>query len=795
MGSICELCSVYVAESGSVRVEPDGPVIPPSAVARCGLLSPLCSDTAEIVHLPISKAHLSAWLLAVDGHARRCVPVPKLLLALEAADVLSDRETILAACTALRAPMLQALGVALPPGCVKATGGLHASVCTGGGQLTPEWAAQILFRLPLDLATTLLRVTIGPQRQPPLAAQPPLLSIPGQFSTLRDDLFPLVLRACAPCIDAHHALAVRAAPDSHAMLVTALPYLTTLTALTVVISRRDVTDVEVSLLMHAVRRLPRLVQLSVTDEESNSQRMVSLALSLAAAPRLQHLSLTIPGQPCGMGLLLDALQQPQPQTLCALELCCNLTDVHAPQLSMMLPGLTALRELTLRQARLSHEQAANLVATAAALPGFTRLTLDHVLRFRDDADILCAAIGCATGLRALQLREAPGGIPLLTGLGGALERHLAACTALTALDVGTSLPRGSLQPLGALLRKLPEVQHLSVRGARRIYNDLAGLRQFASGLQQLQGLTALDLGGCAITVPVAVEVAAALPRLPVLRVLWLDNACMHPLYSSWAEPAAQVAPALAHMTGLQELHLAGCALGQHGAVALAPAVQAMLWLRGLQLQQNGLGSAGMRALTPALAKLTRLQVLNLSRNEITAEGMELLARGFGGLLDLRELVLSDNPLLARGAAAFAAGIATVSPPTAAAPCARAAAAVAEGHQACAPPTTLSSMSSCETTSDDATAPPVEDEEAQHSMMGTGATRGAEQTALTRLERLQVDRCNIGATGLAALSAAVRVMHELRELWCGVEGMRGTDAEAAAAHVAHLVSTNPGLFVA
>lgn len=660
------------------------------------------------------------------------------------------------------------------------------------------WRAgvQILLQLPQNLATTLLRVTIAQQRYPPLAVGPPALVIPGPLSTLPAALFPLVMHACAPCIDTHRALAVRAAPDSHAILVATLPQLTTLTALTVVIPRYDATDVDVSLLMRAIRRLPHLARISITDEESNSQRMVSLALSLAAARSLRSLSLTIPGEPYGLGLLLDALQQRQPQTLRALELCCTMTDVHAPQLTAMLPGLTSLQELSLRQAQLSHEQAAELVAVSVAVPGLTRLALDHVLRFRGDADVLCEAIGRVNTLRALQVREAPGGIPLLTGLGDALARHISSCSMLTALDLGTSLPPASLQPLGELLSSLPGLQLLSVRGARRLYNDIGGLRTFMSALQQLQGLTELDLGGCAITVPVAVEVAAALPALCALCVLWMDNACMQSMYDSWAEPAAQIAPALALMPSLHDLSLDSCSLGFEGIAAVVPALGRMVWLRRLRLRQNGLGAAGARWLMPALCKLSRLQVLDLAGNEIPGDAMAVLVGAFEGLRDLRNLDLSDNPLMQAGAVAFAQGVSVRS----SSPKASHSAAVTAGS--CGDSQTFDVVACMGHVSLSDSEAAGEDEGPQPTARGHGAAAGGAaaeatayavvQTTLMRLERLQLQRCSLGASGLATLLPVVGAMTSLREVWLGVDGIRSVQVER---EVAQLLATNPSLFVA
>ena len=87
MVSHYDLCTVGVAESGQVCVEPDGPVIPAAAVARSGLLAPLSLSHEETVQLPISKRHLLAWLSTVDEGTRRCVSVPNLLLALEVSPV------------------------------------------------------------------------------------------------------------------------------------------------------------------------------------------------------------------------------------------------------------------------------------------------------------------------------------------------------------------------------------------------------------------------------------------------------------------------------------------------------------------------------------------------------------------------------------------------------------------------------------------------------------------------------------------------------------------------------------
>lgn len=58
--------------------------------------------------------------------------------------MLCDQKAIHAVCTALRAPMLQALSIAPPPGAAAtAAAGFHASVSTDAGQLDPQWAAQV----------------------------------------------------------------------------------------------------------------------------------------------------------------------------------------------------------------------------------------------------------------------------------------------------------------------------------------------------------------------------------------------------------------------------------------------------------------------------------------------------------------------------------------------------------------------------------------------------------------------------------------------------------------------------
>lgn len=82
MAGCCDMCSIGLSDSGHIHVQPDGPVIPPTALARSGLLAHLSLTADESVELPISKEHMSAWLMTVAG-SRRCISVPQLLLALQ----------------------------------------------------------------------------------------------------------------------------------------------------------------------------------------------------------------------------------------------------------------------------------------------------------------------------------------------------------------------------------------------------------------------------------------------------------------------------------------------------------------------------------------------------------------------------------------------------------------------------------------------------------------------------------------------------------------------------------------
>lgn len=652
---------------------------------------------------------------------------------------------------------------------------------------------QVLLQLPEELATTLLRTAVAPPRNPPFTDEPPLLSLPDQLNAAPQELFPLVLHACAPCISTHRVLAMRPISQPHHVgLVAALPQLTTLTALTIVVPRLEVADVDLLQLMHAAQRLPHLTRMSITDEESNSQRAVSFTVGLAAAPRLQSLTLKIPGEPYGMGPLFHALQQRQMHTLRALELCCALTDVHTDQLAVMLPVLTVLQDLTIRDARFSHEDAAAVVSAVAALPGVTRLELDNVLRFRDSAEGLCAAIGRVGSLHALRLREAPGGILQLIGLGEALQHHISACSHLTSLDLSTNMLRESLRPLGQLLRSLPRLRCLSVHGALRLCDDIGGVRIFAAGLRQLQGLTRLSLKGCVITVPVAMEIAPALAALCALRVLRIDSACMETMYSSWAEPAGVIAPVLQRMSALEDICLDSCALGVEGIAEVAVAVSSMPWLRQLRLRNNSIGVAGVQTLVPALARLTRLQLLDLSVNAVMAEDVAVLASCFRVLGDLRELNLSHNPLKPAGAAALAAGVSEL---------ATIPAELDEGGRECCndlgePP---GGLQPCDGAKRMDHVPPADP--AAVFAVGGGPQRGAQvgcehaaaaQTALLRLERLLLEGCGFGATGLAALAPAVLGMLRLRELWLDVDGMRSAAADQVAAQ---LLAKNPALFLA
>jgi hypothetical protein len=211
----------------------------------------------------------------------------------------------------------------------------------------------------------------------------------------------------------------------------------------------------------------------------------------------------------------------------------------------------------------------------------------------------------------------------------------------------------------AQLLALPSLQDLSLAGASRVDDEAL------SWLQQLTGLTRLDLSGTAVTgVPppeVAPEpagpvaegagaqqegqlaaagagAAAADALIPGFQNIWLPDPA-----PAAAQPAAvQPTQGWALLALLVDLDLTGSRLAAAGCQALA-ALASTGTLRRLQLGGPGVDSSALKA----VARLGSLQKLRLLQASATDAGLAQLS----GLQELRVLVVERCLLITPGAVA------------------------------------------------------------------------------------------------------------------------------------------------
>lgn len=253
------------------------------------------------------------------------------------------------------------------------------------------------------------------------------------------------------------------------------------------------------------------------------------------------------------------------------------SQVHA--FAACLPQLPRLQLLGLSGARLGEERAPLLAEGVRGCVSLTQLDLSGaVLGDAGAAALLTAASSCRA-LRKLDLRRCG----LEDGLGAAsLAGLLAACTAVTALDLG----RNALSNLRLWRHRLPE----ALGGARR--------------------LRVLSLRGC-------VDLS--------------DSG------------AARLAAVLGGCWGLEELDLAACGVGDAGAASLAAGAPHCPALAKLRLSANCITDDGAVAWAEALPACARLERLDLGENAVRDRGVDALTEALGKCAALRCLVLRNNP--------------------------------------------------------------------------------------------------------------------------------------------------------
>lgn len=598
---------------------------------------------------------------------------------------------------------------------------------------------QVLRGLTPDLAVALLRQALAPAAPQPLDAGTPQIAVPPQFATLPPKLRPLAVRACAPCNSKLIAISIKfpelshspTAPSSIAFASSAIPAVTGLTSLSLAFRRQARTtggfDGKLAALLSAACSLPHLATLRISSLSLTPPRLHALARNLPRGRRLQTLCLA--ASPLADDLdaaetLADALVAVP--RLKRLELHdTKLQPAHVTALGTALQLSTSLAELSVTDSFLTSVAASALATAAAANPTCRDVEINRVTHIDGSRAPmeLAAALGAATGLAALTLRQYSSRRQALP-FTRVLAEQMRGARSLTRLDLGDSLGPGGAGPVGpvaAVLGSLAGMRHLNMRGAVVAEDEeSSGLARAIGGLPHL---TLLDLS--AVTAPAALleQLAQALREHAWLQVLRLsaqasdDKACRR--------GAPAFATSLASMHALNELELGN--LAEEAVALVAPVVAAMGGLSVLRLEDSELGCGDGFALEEFVKELRQkrsceLRVLSLAGNDLDGASMIELARGLRNRPALRELDLSGNPIGVRGARKLAR--------------------VLSGQVSFA------------------------------GAAGLGAGEGGCRPAA--LELLSLRECGMCRDGIGALLPAVQCMHHLREL--RVSGNPGVDTE-------------------
>ena len=374
-----------------------------------------------------------------------------------------------------------------------------------------------------------------------------------------------------------------------------LPSLARLTSLKFergTLSRGDIAALTPSLrLLTSLKRLelPELIWLRKNPDTVSE--LSALSSSLAGLVSLEHLALG------GAGL-------------------------SAEDLNRMLPSLTALRHLDLRNNHLTSDIAPALVALRA----LTHLDLlyNDVWRAEEGRASVCATLSLLTGLVFLDLGGNGSGVR---------------CDDSTTTALGHGMPQ-SLTYLSMTFGGL----------------STDGILAFVPGLQRLTALRLLNLSSNIPSFPDNAEartrcmhaLANCLERMPGLISLDLsDNnlgpACIPALVSG-----------LQHLRNLQNLNLGGNVLT--GAQALIDCLQHLQELRDLDLSINELGVSDAQRLAACLPCLPKFRELNLYSNSLGSAGFAALMGSLVDLPSLAKIDVRDNQVTGIAVMALAAAL-------------------------------------------------------------------------------------------------------------------------------------------
>lgn len=200
-----------------------------------------------------------------------------------------------------------------------------------------------------------------------------------------------------------------------------------------------------------------------------------------------------------------------------------------------------------------------------------------------------------------------------------IDKDLAVCLSVCLRDM-TSLTTLSLENCGLKSSSCISKGLIHLTGLQHLdlsYNEWMGMQPLQPALAAMTCLQDLKLAGCDESIVDLPCEMTSLTRL-VLR------GCKCYYYEGDDRPV-QLATAFGAMTSLQYLDISDMGLhGEHTRSVLR-SLKNLVSLTALHIRNNNLCTSGVVAMLPALKKLTKLQELGLSHNDLIAFDIRLLA--------------------------------------------------------------------------------------------------------------------------------------------------------------------------
>ena len=354
---------------------------------------------------------------------------------------------------------------------------------------------------------------------------------------------------------------------------------------------------------------------------------------------------------CGLQLIASALMHMRSLRSLHLSHCYCAPPCDEQYIAQALLALTALTRLELPY--FDALDCSQILRAVVRKPALQHLNMDAMALSRMPHNGAEYLVGL-TALTYLSVR----GTALEAYETGLICEHLPQLARLQHLDLSScELPESGEEYLANSLSVVSHLQHLALYETGE-FGD-AGVQLLATRFSSVAGLTHLDLGwqhfGDAATMPTFAAHLTVLGTLCTLRLAWCRLAAAH---------MHELAPALATLTRLKQLHLSGNDLRVDGAAALAPALSALISLQDLDLSCCLLADDGVESIAPALSTLTELTSLQLSEwrkaGALSDQGAASLSSYGRGLTALVQLGLGGSSMSDEGKHALKSALAAAS---------------------------------------------------------------------------------------------------------------------------------------